>query len=800
VEIVWGIGFRSRFQFIEEVDGEKIYAPIDDSNRRDTLIRRASKSWLLTLGDGTEYDLSSAPLPTKAFEIRNKVGDRVQLAGSRFRLVDASNEINLHFDDEERVDYLYDETDDNNGNAERYVDIDYDENGRLSQISQAFHFMGTRYSLPGSTLEFPDNNPTGATFTFTVDDRTDPIGMLRFSRGEILYQRPEDIIIKIISPSGTEVTMINNQDLSEYTDGGRVDLPEATGFTNAFEGENPAGEWKVAAIDNAPTPEFNPPRLSQVNFQFSDPTNPKEFFYDSNGRVSEVRDPVGRIMTTFYDSEGRVIQQDDGVDTNEQARFSYTENEQGVVTTFTDREGNDSVFLHDGRYCLQQWTDPLGNIVTFEFDQFGNKTAYIDQLGRRTSMQYDVDHNLISGIDPSGRSVVFDYDENRNVEFVLDARGNQSAFGYDENQNLDTVTDAIGKITRKEFNNNSDLRKLILPDGAIVEYDVTGGRQGWNSHANNPNRKEFRTYDEVGRLTRIKDRQGWDTEFEYSPTSKKLFEEDPFIKITRFEYDKRDRLTKEIDKNGNETTYEYDGNDNLIRQTDALGDSTDFEYDGEDRLVKITNPLGNTSQLEYDAFGRTIAETDALGNTTRFEYDAVGNQTATYDAKGNLVQSMTYTVLDQEATMTDAHGNTVTKQYDDNGNLISVTDPLGRRTRIAYDSLDRTTSITDPMNRVARKIYNDDSTIARIENPGGSETEYVYDNANRITEVVYGDRILTYSYDDWRDLITTAFDGSSDFDFEYDRLGRRTSSSSDNISPNIGDIQYRNIFFVLTRK
>ncbi len=784
--IEWGPGFRSLFQFIEEVGDEKIYAPMDDSNRRDTLVK--SNVWLLTKGDGTTYEFNT--FNGNPFRVRNKVGDTVDVGSDKVRLVDASNEINFRYQENGLVDYIYDESDDGNGNVERHLDFDYDENGRLSQISQAFEFRGTRYAPTGSTLEFPDNDPNGATFTFMVDDRTDPIGMFRFSRGEILYQVPEDIIIKIISPQGTEVTMINNQDLSEYTDGGRVQLPEATGFTNAFEGENPFGEWKIVAIDNRPTPQFNPPRLSQVNFQFSDPTNPKKFTYDSNGRLLTVSDPIGRTLQTFYDSNGRVITQDDGVNTNLPARFAYQETSDGkIITTFTDRVGNNSVFEHDGRYNLLKWTDPLGGVIQFEYDVFGNRTSFKDQLGRKTSLQYDDENNLISGIDPLGRSVVFDYDDSRNVTFVLDSRGNQSSFGYDSNQNLDEVTDPVGQTTRKEFNSNSDLRKLILPDGAEVEFNINGGREAWNSHANDPNRKEFRTYDEVGRLTRIKDRQGYDTNFDWSPTSKKLFEEDPLNNGKRWAYDERDRLISETDKNDNETRYEYDGNDNLTRLIDALGNSIRYAYDGEDRLTRVTDENGNVTQYAYDAFGRTISETDALGNVTRFEYDAVGNQTASFDAKGNQIQSKTYTVLDQEATVTDARGNTITKEYDENGNLIRVIDPKGRRTSIAYDSLNRATSITDPLNRVARKIYNNDGTLARIENPGGSQTEYIYDNANRIKEIAYGDRFLTYNYDDWRDLITTAFDEGSRFDYEYDRVGRRTLATS-NDNGNKGDITY----------
>ncbi|MCH6257814.1 DUF6531 domain-containing protein [Puniceicoccaceae bacterium K14] len=780
----WSSGLRNRFQFIDEIGEEKFYAPIDDSNRRDSLVRTSS-TWELTLGDGTTYIANTSN--GRVYRIFNKVGDQINVNSDNIRFSDTGDYIRFVFDEDGRVDYLYDETNDDSGEVSRYVYFEYNEDGRLHRVSQEFELDSDRF-INNRSYDIPDNNLDGVTFTITVD-REEPIGALRIINGEIGYQVHKDITLTLISPEGTELILFSDNDFNGIRDGNNLYLEEATGIFREFEGENPFGEWTVIAVDNAPSPEWPDGDISGVTLLFSDETHPTEFTYDSEGRIATVSDPIGQILANTYDDQGRVAQQDDGIDTNQFSTFAYEETGSGtLITTYKDREGAVSIFEHDGRYNLISWTDPIGGEIQFEYDTFGNRTSYTDQLGRVTTMQYDANNNLNSAVDPIGRSVVFDHDQYRNVTFVLDSRGNQSAFEYDDNLNLDAVTDAVGKTTRKEFTTNSDLETLILPDGGMVEFDMRAGRENWRSHASSSGRREFREYDRVGRVVEFKDKEGWDTYYRYSSTGKKLSETDAFIKTVRFEYDARDRLVKETDKNGNETLYEYDGNDNLVKLTNALGFSKLYEYDGEDRLDTVIDENGNASHFLFDDLGRTIAEIDALGNITQYEYDAVGNLIETYDALGNLVQSITYTELDQEQTITDARGNTVTQEYDENGNLIRIIDPLGRRTAIAYDSLDRTTSITDPLNRVVRKIYNDDNTVNRIDNPGGSESEYTYDDANRVTEVTYGERTLTYEYD-WRNDITTAQDGPSVFEYEYDRVGRRVLATSDD-NGTTGDITY----------
>jgi RHS repeat-associated protein len=273
-------------------------------------------------------------------------------------------------------------------------------------------------------------------------------------------------------------------------------------------------------------------------------------------------------------------------------------------------------------------------------------------------------------------------------------------------------------------------------------------------------------------------------------------------------YDADGRITRLVDPNGVDTDMTYTPRGWLATRT-VGGAETQFGYTAYGAVQTITDPDGVTTTFGYDTAHRLTKITDALGNYIQYTLDAAGDKTGeqVYDSSGTLHKSLTRTfnTLGQLTTVVDGLNNTVfnastSGSYDANGNLIQSTDALGIQqhlsydalnrltqtiddyngtdsytpnttTGIAYDALDRTTQVTDPSNLATTYGYDglsdatgqvspDTGTTSRTFDAAGDVisrtdargvvTQYAYDALNRLTQVIYPAQPslnITYTYD-----------------------------------------------------
>ena len=169
--------------------------------------------------------------------------------------------------------------------------------------------------------------------------------------------------------------------------------------------------------------------------------------------------------------------------------------------------------------------------------------------------------------------------------------------------------------------------------------------------------------------------QGQTTEYAYTdllPT----FVKDPFIRTTQNVYDELGRLTR-------------------IR--DASAWYTDFTYDAKDRLKSVKDPRGLTTSYTYNGLGDLLAQASPDTGTTTFTHDAAGNVATQSDARG-ITTTYAYDSLNRvvsaavaDGTVTYEYDNTATGGPGARGRLTKVTDPSGS-TSWAYDLAGRVIS------------------------------------------------------------------------------------------------------------
>lgn len=501
------------------------------------------------------------------------------------------------------------------------------------------------------------------------------------------------------------------------------------------------------------------------------------YTYDSNGWMLTLTDAEGiLVFSNTYDSKGRVIKQIDALD--HQATLSYDEtSEPGkVITTSTNREGKSQILIHDTNYKLLSIRDELGNLITYTYDQFGNRTSVTDPNNKTSTFTYDSRGNLLTSTDPANHTTTIVYDSRNNLLSVENPTHQKVIYTYDSNNNITSITDQLGNTTINTYNSNGLLVSTKKPGTGLTTYAYVKGQI--STVTVDGILKTTMDYDSVGRLISATDNRGKTTATTYDNVDNVTTITNALGNNVRYTYDRNNNKTTETDSKNNTTTFTYNGNLKLTSITDALNNKTIYEYDNEDRLTRVTDQKGNIWSAAYDAKGRVISTSDPLGNTTTFQYDALDRLIGKTDALGNKIETITYDILGNPISSTDVLGSTVYKHYDMLNRLDKITDPLGRITTLNYDNLNRLLSVIDPMGGVSSQGFDVDGNRTKSMDPNNNQILFTYDKQGKLlSQTTVGGNKISYTYDNADLLIKTTNGRGQDTTYQYDDVGRIKSFS-----------------------
>jgi len=132
--------------------------------------------------------------------------------------------------------------------------------------------------------------------------------------------------------------------------------------------------------------------------------NPTHYEYDATSRQTSMIDALGNQTNTQYDSQDRVVSQ---IDPNTNTfRFQYQYDTSGRLSEVIDPAGDMVTFQYDTLGRLKEVIDPLGNIQFF-YDAAGQLVDDIDQNLDITAFTYDANGRLIADNDLSGTTTSF---------------------------------------------------------------------------------------------------------------------------------------------------------------------------------------------------------------------------------------------------------------------------------------------------------------------------------------------------------------------------------------------------------
>lgn len=194
--------------------------------------------------------------------------------------------------------------------------------------------------------------------------------------------------------------------------------------------------------------------------------------YASNGRIKDiVNSQKIHTVENIYDKKFRVIRQlfSDG------GSMSFEYDDENHTVTQTERNGVQTIFVHDGQYRNTEIRYADGTVEKFVYNDKNQCIKYTDRLGRIQRMSYDNRGNLIQKIDALKRRLNMTYDASgrllsmsingiQKVKNVYDAKGNLVRTEDSTGNGVTVINDKHGRPIERQY-----------PDGSrsAVTYDAT---------------------------------------------------------------------------------------------------------------------------------------------------------------------------------------------------------------------------------------------------------------------------------------------------------------------------------------
>jgi RHS repeat-associated protein len=517
--------------------------------------------------------------------------------------------------------------------------------------------------------------------------------------------------------------------------------------------------------------------------------------YYPNGNIKKITDADDHYREIGYDPVFKTFPVSEtigGLGLSMQAGYDYG---LGVVTSFTDFNGNNTSFNYDVFGRLKKIVKP-GDTLAVPTQEF----IY--------TLSNPVSSVMTKSREVSGEAGTYD------TITYYDGLGRKLQTKSEGETNNWVVSDAVS------FNKQKGIKKKWLPYFSLnMEYEVLVAARPAVSYQ----------YDAKGRSVKEVNPDSSFRSTKYQPLKKIVYDEEDNLQgglhyntPHTFINDGLDRLVEVDEKNGTvtyKTLYEYDGLNNLTKIIDNENNIKTMLFDGLGRKREMDDPDKHHMSYDYYAAGNLKTTTDAKKQTVNYTYDEA-NRIKTEEFNGVIVRyhydtdlPLNYPNLQNtkgKLTFVEDEAGKEYYSYDSRGNTIAKIRKAGGFTfinRMVYDAMDRLTTFTYPDGFAINYFYNSMNQLDSI--PGfvadidyiatgqkstfdyanGVKSGYFYDNRQRLENLKTskGTSILqdlTYGYDKVSDItgitdnrsVKTTEDQTRNF--IYDDLYRLTDATA----------------------
>ena len=400
-------------------------------------------------------------------------------------------------------------------------------------------------------------------------------------------------------------------------------------------------------------------------------------------KITKVQDPFGRFATFEYDTEGRLYRMTDVVGLAATFTYDATDTIQAMTTPY----GTTSFALTiDGRRRYVDITDPLGGQERVEFDSESVGLPCNDPVDRVPQ-------------EPAGTTGLLFSGQNRWLCY-------RSTYHWDRRA-MESHPGDYTKATQYLWLHDNG---QWVTSGVLGSYKRPLENRVWYLYPNQLADTFTGTSDLPLRAGRVLD--------------------DGTSQISYFSRNARGAVIRSTGPLGRETVYVY-GTGSTPDPDPATGRGLDLL---EVRHKNASGGYDVLSSNTYDAHHRVLTSTDAAGQTTTYTYTPEGSiQTVTAPAHGGLSaaeRTTTYEYYTDSAPTgagqlhrvlgpTTAAGQAITTyEYDGYGRVWRVSDPEGYAVTTEYDTLDRPTRVTYPDGTYEETVYDKLDAVRRRDRAG----------------------------------------------------------------------------------
>jgi YD repeat-containing protein len=195
----------------------------------------------------------------------------------------------------------------------------------------------------------------------------------------------------------------------------------------------------------------------------------------TNGYLTKVTDPLGRVTSYTNDAQGYVTKltlADGSVLTYASDATSFHN-----LTTFTNARGNSTTYAYDGSGQLTRVTDALSHATALGYSS-GLLQTVTDALAHTTTYLYDASRRLSGTIDPLGGRTTITYDANGNLRTSSDELARVTTYANSVTGYLSAATDALNNVTSSVFDVAGLLQGVTDPLGAAVSKAYDSFKRG----------------------------------------------------------------------------------------------------------------------------------------------------------------------------------------------------------------------------------------------------------------------------------------------------------------------------------
>ena len=543
--------------------------------------------------------------------------------------------------------------------------FNYDLQGNRIRMINALgqSWLYSRHDPAGNLLESIDPNGVMTTYGYDFRQRltsiTEAAGTSMAATTHFIYD-PTGQLIETVAPNGARTHY-------EYDASGRLRALEDDQGNRMQYTLDAAGNITGQDIrDLSGTIVATQTRTYDVlgrmtRYQGGDPQITRDFAYDGNNNLTEVKDSVGNPTENRYGPLNNLIEQTDRA--GNPVQFGY--DAENRLVAVTDQRGLTTSYSYNAYGDLIEQQSPDTGLTQYRYDEAGNRVSETRSDGTQTHYTYDALNRLI-GIDygfNNDLGVRFNYDQGSygigHLTSMSDASGS-TQYQYDA---LGRIVQKISEVDGHSFTEHfgydlsGNITSRIYPSGLEVRYERDPqGRVTEAALVNTPAGENQILVDNMGYL--------------------------PFGPLTRLTYGNGLTLSRDYDQDYRLVQQELNGG--------TLYQGASYDYDGNANILEILDldtPVRDQG-FGYDELDRLILDASDYGTKT-YEYDAASNRTRrVFDKPDGRVRDTAFDYTPDNNRLRFVGRRTLA--HDDNGNLLEIIRPNGRAKKTwAYDERNR---------------------------------------------------------------------------------------------------------------